>query len=343
MTAGARRRFALVVALGALAACAADSSDGVPPSTPPTTSAEPGVDNPYAGVAAAVEPVGQVSEGSIRTDDGRDRSYRLYVPASLPDGPVPLLVALHGGLGSASQFAENSGFDGLAEANGFIVVYPDGISARPDGTRLRTWNGGDCCGPAVERDVDDVGFVRRLLDTVAAEHAVDPARVFATGHSNGAILAYRLACELSDRIVAIGIQAGSLGIDRCNPSQPVSVLHIHGTADTNHPIDGGVGTGVSGVAFRAASAAVEAMAVANGCPAPPVTTTGDANPDLTATTWSDCGAGTVVRFLVVEGASHAWMGHAPASDAAAGLVGEPYPDLDASWTVWTFLAAHPRV
>lgn len=230
-------------------------------------------------------------------------------------------MALHGGLGSTSQFAANSGFDGLAEANGFIVVYPDGIGIRADGTGIRTWNGGSCCGPAADRDA---------------------ARVFVAGHSNGAIMAYRLACERSDRIVAIGVHAGSLGVDTCSPSQPVSVLHLHGTADANHPIDGGTGSGVSSVAFRPALDAVEAMAAANSCRSGPVTTTGYENPDLTATTWSDCGSGTVVRFLVVEGAAHPWMGHTRTTDGGSPLVGEPYPDLDASLAVWAFLAAHPR-
>ena len=299
--------------------------------------------DPYAGTLAGVPAIGSVTDGTLRTADGRTRRYRLYVPSSLAAGEsAPLLVALHGGLGSSAQFAANSGFDELAEANGFIVVYPDGIGARPDGSGPQTWNGGYCCGPAVRQDVDDVGYIRQLLDTLATDLSVDPARVFAAGHSNGAILAYRLACELSDRIVGIGVQAGSLGVDACTPSQPVSVVHLHGTADTNTPIDGGKGSGVAGVEFRPARAAVEALAAADGCTSEPRSSTDPANPDLTVTTWSGCGSGTEVRYVVVDGATHAWMGHPPASAAAAAYVGEPYPNLDASRAIWSFLAAHPR-
>jgi polyhydroxybutyrate depolymerase len=299
--------------------------------------------DPYAGTLAGVPALGSVTDSTVSTADGRTRHYRLYVPSSLAaGGRAPLLVALHGGFGSSEQFAAQSGFDELAEANGFIVVYPDGISARPDGSGPQTWNGGYCCGPAVREDVDDVGFIRQLLDTLAADLPIDPARVVAVGHSNGAILAYRLACELSDRIVGIGVQAGSLGVDACTPSQAVSVIHLHGTADTNTPIDGGIGSGFAGVEFRPARAAVEAMAAVDGCNGEPGSSTDPSNPDLTVTTWSGCGGGAEVRYVVVDGATHAWMGRPAASAAATSLAGEPYSNLDASRATWSFLAAHPR-
>jgi polyhydroxybutyrate depolymerase len=299
--------------------------------------------DPYVGTRAAVPPVGRTADGQIRTADGRIRRYRLYVPTAIgPGRPGPLVVALHGGLGTAAQFEANSGFDGLAEANGFVVAYPDGIGARPDGSGPQTWNGGYCCGPAARQEVDDVDFIRRLIDTVQAEVPVDPARIYAAGHSNGAIMAYRLACELSDRIAAIGVQAGSLGVDVCTPAQPVSVFHVHGSADTNHPIDGGRGRGIAGVVFRSARSAVEAMAAADGCAGIPTPATDPSNPDLAVATWSGCERGTAVRLVVVDGATHAWMGHPSASAVAAAYVGEPYPDLDASRAIWSFLAAHPR-
>ena len=282
----------------------------------------------------------------LRTADGRDRHYRLYVPSSVVPGKrLPLLLALHGGLGSSEQFETNSGFDGLAESNRFVVVYPDGIGARPDGTGPQTWNGGYCCGPAARQDVDDVGFVRQLVDRISAQLPVDPARVYAAGHSNGAIMAYRLACELSDRIVAIGVQAGSLGVEPCAPSRPVSVIHFHGTADTNHPIDGGRGSGlasVGGVVFRPARTAVDALATADGCNSTPVSSSDPSNPDLSVTTWTPCGGATAVRYVVVDGATHAWMGHPAASPRSSSYVGTPYPRLDASTAIWSFLATHPR-
>lgn len=282
--------------------------------------------------------VGATLDRELQTSDGRTRTYHLYVPSELPAGPVPLLIALHGGTGSGSQFQSNSGFDQLAEANGLLVVFPDGVGIGRNEDRLRTWNGGYCCGTAAKRGVDDVGFIDSLIDVIVAEYDIDPDRVFATGHSNGGIMSYRLACELADRIVAIGLQAGSLGIDECSPSQPVSVLHLHGTADESHPIEGGTGArSISDTDFRSAAYSVTTAAAAMGCAATPIETVDASNADLTITSWSQCGDSVEVRLVAVAGASHAWMGH-PATRLAA----EPYADLDASLAILEFLLNHPR-
>lgn len=275
----------------------------------------------------------------LTTADGRERTYHLYVPGDLPEGPVPLLIALHGGVGSGTQFERTSGFDALADEHGFLVAYPDGVGVGPTDA-LRTWNGGHCCGRAARDQVDDVGFVRELIDTLETKYAIDPLRVFAAGHSNGGILSYRLACELSDRIVAVGLQSGSLGIDECRPDHPVSLLHIHGDADTNHPIDGGQGTtGISGVDFRSARTSVSDFAAVDGCPAPAVVATDATNRDLTVSTWSPCADGTEVRFIEVDGARHPWMGH---RSEAPHMTGDAYMGIDAGVVVVEFLLSHPR-
>ncbi len=303
--------------------------------------------SPYVGVSPYAEPVGEISVGQLVTPDGRSRSYRMYVPASLRSASrrVPLVIALHGGMGSAAQFEQNSGFDGLAESNRFLVVYPEGIGSSADGARgPQTWNGGYCCGPAMNRGIDDVEFIRQLIATIRTKYRVDPSRVFVTGHSNGGILAYRLACELSDTIAAIGVQSASLGVDQCTPRRPVSVIHIHGTADTNHPIEGGTGSGISKVDFRSALSSVEALVTANRCAKLAASTALNTlgNPDLTTTTWSRCRGNTEVRFVKVDSAGHAWMGHPSMSAQADDYMGPPYPDLDTSKAIWAFLAAHPR-
>jgi polyhydroxybutyrate depolymerase len=297
--------------------------------------ASPSTYDPYAGTLAAVDPSGRSSEGSITTPDGRVRTYRLYVPTSASSGDrLPLLLALHGGLGWGAQFEANSGFDGLAEANRFIVVYPDGTNNRPGDTKLLTWNGGLCCRPAAEQEVDDVGFLRALIDRLEAEQPVDQNRVFVTGHSNGAILGYRLACELSDQVLAIGVQSGVIGVP-CHPSQPVSVFHLHGLADSNIPIDGGRGSGPSAVEFPSPREAASGFAALDGCQVGPTEQSDSSNADVLSRRWSQCADGSTVQFVTVTGASHAWMGH-PTS--AQNLVGPPYMALDASRAIWSFLA-----
>lgn len=294
-----------------------------------------------SSIRSATKPAGTTTTASVQTPDGRTRTYHLYVPGSARTTTrrLPLLIALHGGLGSGTQFEHQSGFDKLADANRFIVAYPDGVGAGPRGNFARTWNGGRCCGPAVKQGVDDVTFVRMIIDQVSRRHPIDAARVFAAGHSNGGIFAYRLACELSDRIAAIGVQSASLELPTCAPSQPVSLIHIHGTADRNLPITGGTGPeGLSGVAFSPPLDGAKSLAAADGCSATPTTRTDPANADVTVERFGSCPPGVAVEFVTVAGAPHAWMGH-PA--ARPGV--KPYPRLDASAVIWSFLAAHPKV
>lgn len=281
---------------------------------------------------------------TLRTPDGRVRTYRLHVPAGVaPSSGWPLLIALHGGVGSAKQFEQASGFSSLADTHRFAVAYPDGVGAGRQEDRLRTWNGGYCCGSAVRNNVDDVEFIRRVVRAVKADFTIDPNLVAAAGHSNGGIMAYRLACELSDVIVAIGVQSGSLGVDRCTPSKPVSVIHIHGTADENHPIDGGRGTnGISGVTFRSAIDGVEAFATAEHLTRAERDEASPTNPEVLITRWGPDRAGTEVELMKVTGATHAWMGPKSQSAASRRLSGAQYTRLDSSEVIWNFLAAHPR-
>jgi polyhydroxybutyrate depolymerase len=280
----------------------------------------------------------------MRTTDGRTRTYRVYVPAGLRrDRSTALLLALHGGVGSGQQFERTSGFDAIADTHHVVVVYPDGIPIGGSSALARgqVWNGGRCCGRAATLHVDDVGFLSRVIDRVSAGYPIDPNRVFAAGHSNGAIMAYRLACELATKVAAIGVQAGTLEIDGCHPSRPVSVFHVHGAADRNIPITGGRGAGISGTDFFPPKQAIAELARLDGCPPTPTASVSPSTAAVSIETWSPCARGTEVEFVTVAGASHAWMGH-PSTRAAASLTGEPYTGYDSSAAIWSFLAAHPR-
>jgi len=289
--------------------------------------------------APAPEPV---TETRTLAFDGRDRTYRLHVPPGLPVGDdVPLLVALHGGgLGSADQFASNSGFEGVADDAGFIVVFPNGVGVPPDDA-LRTWNGGRCCGPAMNQGSDDVAFLVAVVEDVAATYPIDPDRVYAAGHSNGGIMSYRLACEAADTFAAIGVFAGTMEVDDCDPTSPVSVLHIHGDADENLPVDGGRGPkSITPADFRFTSPrrAVDAWVELDGCPGEPRVS---AIPEVDIRTWGPCSDGAEVQFQVIAGGEHAWAGSEPGGPGVA-FVGEPSQALDASRVIWDFLARHGR-
>ena len=281
--------------------------------------------------AAATTPVGTVTHETIEPGG---RSYRLYVPSTLPEGPVPLFIGLHGGTGWGDQFAYTNRIENLSESNGFIVVHPDGVP-QPN-TRGRVWNGGMCCGIAARENVDDVAFIEAVIDQVEEDHVVDETRVFAFGHSNGGIMSYRLACELSDRIVGIGVVAGTLGIEGCDPAQPVSVIHIHGTADQNLPIDGGIGPkSLAAVDFPPPRDGFATLSTADGCPAPTTTVEGA----VTTESSSPCASGTATVFVTIEGAEHPWPGGTPGSSPD---IGDGYAGYDATAELVAFLLAHPR-
>lgn len=298
----------------------------------------------YAGTVPARTPAGTTTDHVLVTADGVQRTYRLFVPEGLR-GRAPLLVALHGGLGSGRQFEANSGYDDLATSNGFIVAYPDGVARFPDGTGgARTWNAGACCGPAAERGVDDVAFLRAVVADIARSHRVDRDRVYAAGHSNGGMMALRLACEASDVFAAVGAQSASLEFPACDVDgrRAVSSMQIHGSADTNVPIGGGRGSGISGVSFSPPRSAARTLASLNGCRASVARTRDADNRDLILTRWRGCPPGIGVQFLEVKGAGHAWMGHPSQSSVAERYMGPPYPHLDSSRALWAFLAAHHR-
>lgn len=171
---------------------------------------------------------------------GIRREYIVHVPKSRSSGPAPILLALHGGGGDMDQMAEAYGLIQKSEAAGYIAVFPSGYSRFPSGI-FGTWNAGRCCGQAVERGIDDVGFLRAVIDRVLVQANGDRARVFATGMSNGAMMAYRLACEAPDMIRAIAPVAGTDNTVACAPKRPVPVIHFHARDDSHVLFGGGPG------------------------------------------------------------------------------------------------------
>lgn len=160
----------------------------------------------------------------------KTREFLIHVPdAVAQQEKLPVVLVFHGGGGNADQVRKQTGMDSVADHHGFMAVYPEGTAALLG--NMRTWNAGVCCGVAKRDNIDDIGFVSALIDKLVEQHHADPARIYATGHSNGAMMSYRLACELSDKIRAIAPNSGQRVFQDCHPSRPVPVMHIHGTAD----------------------------------------------------------------------------------------------------------------
>lgn len=275
--------------------------------------------------------------------DGLTREYRLYVPPDLdPAQPVPLVLVLHGGGGTADGMEKltHSGFHDLADRDGFIVAYPQGVD--------KHWNDGRPLEDrAAQDDIDDVGYIAALIDHLAAEYPIDQTRVFATGISNGGFMSFRLACDLADRIAAVAPVTANLSADlaaRCAPSRPVPVLIINGTKDPLVRWEGGTIQVLRKTRgdILSVDETVTTWLVLNDCPdTPAITPLPDADPGdhtrVRRERYAPCAADTVVELIVVEGGGHTWPGGY--AYFPWWLIGRTSRDIDANEVIWTFFQA----
>lgn len=271
---------------------------------------------------------------------GRLRRYLVHIPVGWDErAPLPVVVALHGGLGRAEVQRRASRLNEVADAHGFLAVYPDGTGWQVEvaGVQvpLLVWNAGGCCEPAVSAGVDDVGFIEALLDDLAQRYAVDERRIYATGMSNGAMMAYRLAVELPHRIAAIAAVAGSMMVDGPVPPRAVPVLHFHGLADENAPFEGGAGRNFANnpILHRPVPATIAWWVDVNACRPEPLVTSG---PDYERYEFvpAQAGGGAPVVLYVLPGGGHTWPGGV---DVTAHLeTGPLIESVNASRLMWEF-------
>jgi polyhydroxybutyrate depolymerase len=281
----------------------------------------------------------------------RSRSFLVHLPPGFSESTaLPVLLAFHGGGGSAQGFQKYAGLDAVADREGFAVVYPDGSGRL--GRRLLTWNAGGCCGFAREDRVDDVGFALRLLGDLSRDLPLDRTRVYATGHSNGAMMAYRLAAEVADRIAAIAPVAGAMQVASFQPSRPVAVLHLHSVDDPRALYAGGLGPPFPFTRTRVEHQPVEAelarWAKLDGCQTQPQPVeeklaTGDgvsAPQTAVLLDYAPCSSGSAVMLWKLTGAGHGWPGAPPV--LGEKLMGPPARVISAAEEVWRFVKGFSR-
>lgn len=263
-------------------------------------------------------------------EPGHDRSYFVHVPRNLRETkPLPVVIVLHGGYGQGADIQKMSQMDKVADANGFLAIYPDGLS--------RSWNAGGCCGPSMEKNIDDVGFIRDMIDDIGKHYCVDRRRVYATGFSNGSMLAHRLACELSDRIAAVATVSGVIMLEKCQPQRPMSVLVVHGTADPRSLWEGGIGDKNPKKGARDSIAkTMSTLYTRYGCGAE--TATLFQKGAATCSVARGCDGGNEVGLCKIEGGGHQWPGGEPVWERKLGPINL---DMPASAVIWDFFKRHP--
>lgn len=269
---------------------------------------------------------GAASSGTLQWE-GMERGYRLFVPSGYRQGTAtPLVVAMHGGLGTGEIFASQSGFDAVAEKNDFLVLYPDGYK--------RGWNAGSCCGAPMKQNVDDVGFIGALVTRIRQQYSVDARRIYGTGFSNGAMLAYRISCETPDLFAAIAPVSGGLMTPTCESKQKVPALLVQGLLDKNIPWDGG---SYDGTYRRSMKEQVELLARRSGCSAKEKVT--ESGEDFECRTLESCEGGSEVSWCRLDTVGHQWAG---GKTYLRLLLGPNNDRFHTSERIWTFFKRHRR-
>jgi len=287
----------------------------------------------------SADPLGPGSRMGTLEVGGLTRSYVLHIPPKYdPKRPTPLVLAFHGAAASAPIMELASGLSAKSDEAGFVVVYPNSTSQMG---LVSAWNSGGFRGPNHDQWPDDVAFVKALLDHLATVVNVDSRRVYATGISNGGMMCYRLAAELSERIAAIAPVSGTMAIAEARPRRPVPVIHFHGTVDRLVPHDGPDERIARFLTFKSVEETIHIWARLNGCPRKPKTAAlPDTAKDGTTVRREVYGPGregAEVVLYVIEGGGHTW----PGRGWPVPFLGKTTLDISANDLIWEFFQRHP--
>lgn len=243
------------------------------------------------------------------TQGSETRQYLVHVPpAWRPRQPLPLVFSLHGGAGNMNLQANDRYYGQITQSDrlGYVAVFPNGYSRLRSG-KLATWNAGACCGAARDEGIDDVAFVRAIVQAVQAQTPIDASKVFAQGMSNGGMMAHRLACDAADVFTAVASVAGTDNTTSCKPSRPVSVLHIHARDDERVLFEGGAGQQRRAVTdFTSVPETLSRWVQRDACTGKPQRTLDV--PGAYCEAYTNCQGGSRVQLCVTETGGHSWPG-----------------------------------
>lgn len=260
---------------------------------------------------------------------GYNRNYTIVLPSNFNTAnKYPVLLALHGGGGSGKQCEKAYSLTNTADKNGYIVVYPDGIQKKGL-IKLRTWNAGTCCGDAVEKNVNDVEFISTIIDELIRNYSSDSTKIFVTGMSNGGMMAYKLACEIPQKIKGIAVVSGTMVTNKVyNNLLPVPILHIHSIKDKRVPLAGG--KGISGYYFPSVDSVLSVWKKVNKC---------DENDkqiirgvDFTNYKWFNKDGKLMIDYYLTEDGGHSW----PQGKKGTIFADEPATSINANELIFYF-------
>jgi polyhydroxybutyrate depolymerase len=269
---------------------------------------------------------------------GFRRTYLVHIPSGFkPGNPLPLVVVIHGAFDTAKGMEKVSGFSELADREGFVVLYPNGMGIWGF---LQHWNAGHCCGKAAEDRLDDVGYLAETIKDVCARVEIDGSRVYMVGFSNGGMMAYRFAAERSELLAAVAPLAASIGGKPSedapewhipSPAYPVSVISFHGLEDDDVPYEGGRSRHRGGTrSYWSVEKSIGFWVEKDGCAAEAKEESlNDGRVNLKA--WVDCRDNTGVWLYLIKGWGHVWPGryftaHLPEGDSLR--------NFDAAEIIW---------
>jgi polyhydroxybutyrate depolymerase len=292
-----------------------------------------------AMLPAAEEKLGPGDHERLLVIGDMHRSYIVHVPPQYdPKHAIPVVLALHGAGTNGRHMAKFTDLDKKADESGFAVAYPNGTGA---GGVMLVWNSGGARRTGQESQVDDVAYLGKVLDDLEGCLNVDRKRVYATGMSNGGMMSYRVASEMSDRIAAIAPVSGTIAIDNYHPRRPVPVIHFHGTDDKLVPFTGPQNDAEKAFFFKSVPDTIRILVGCNSCASEPQTTElpDKAHDDtrVTRKVYAANKGGAEVVLYVIDGGGHTWPGRQPPNR----FIGRATEQISANDLIWQFFKKHP--
>ncbi|MFO7559093.1 MAG: PHB depolymerase family esterase [Desulfobacterales bacterium] len=278
--------------------------------------------------------------------EGFRRSYLVHVPPSYDmKNTLPLVVVVHGAFDTAKGMEKFSGFSDVADREGFVVMYPNGIGLFGF---LQHWNAGHCCGKAADDGIDDIGFVAAAIEETCTRLNIDRDRVYMAGFSNGGMFTYRFAAERGDLLAAAAPLAGSIGgkasedVPEWRPPDPVRALPMiifHGLSDREVPYGGGISPNRGGPrVYLSVVESIQFWIRNNGC-TPRPEKKNLLKDRIHFWQWKDCQTSSPVLLYAIENWGHDWPGKYYTSTLNRN---DPLKNFDAAEIIWDFFKSVRR-